>query len=181
MSKGLPRKVTTEHGPISGFKFASELSQGQQTMDETYKPKPQRQYEVAPRIESLREALEYFKYQVDATKLDDISLEGARVAALFRRDSDKQTFVVMYKREFYLHFSRHFMHIPDTGYGLLANHKLVHWAALSGHRIAAVFPDGRCYWCSAMDFLRYYEEYETECPKLPGEIAYPLSKVERLF
>lgn len=181
MSKGLPRKVTTEHGPISGFKFASELSQGQRAMDETYKPKPQRQHEVAPRIESLREALEYFKYQVDATKLDDISLEGTRVAALFRRDSDKQTFVVMYKREFYLHFSRHFMHIPDTGYGILCNHKLVYFAAINNHRIAAIFPDGRCYSVDGMKFQLYFDEYETECPKLPGEIAYPLSKVTRLI
>ncbi len=179
MSKGLPGEVMTQQGLVSGFKFASEL-QGQQTMGETYTPKPQRQ-EAIPTIESLREALERFKYQADATKLDDIHLEGARVASLFRRDSDEQTFMVMYKREFYFHFSRHFRHVPDTGYGVLANHKLVHWAALREHRIAAVFPDGRCYAIDGLTFLKYYEEYGTECPNLPGEIATPLSMWVRVF
>lgn len=135
----------------------------------------------AKRIESLRETLELFKYTVGATMLQELKLEGDRVAGLFRVDGSGQTYVVMYKREFYLYFSRHFMHVPDQGYGVLCNHKLVYFAAMHDHRIAAVFPDGRCYWMDGLAFQKYYEEYETECPKLPGEIATPLSKWERLF
>ena len=165
------------------FKLASDLPVREEVWnplpEEVYKPK--RRGVTILRVESLREAMNVFKYEVDATKLQDISLEGKRVAALFRRDEDDTTFVVMFKREFYIHFSKHFMHVPEEGYGLLANHKLVHWAALEGHRIAAVFPDGRAYWIDAMEFIKYYEEYETECPKLPGEIATPLSMWKRLF
>lgn len=167
-----------------GFKFASEIPEGKdevwhQQPEEAYKPKKGRPTKL--RVESLREAIQIFRYEVDATKLQDVSLEGRRVAALFRRDEDEKTFVVMFKREFYIHFSKHFMHVPEEGYGLLANHKLVHWSAMEGHRIAAVFPDGRAYWIDAMEFIKYYEEYETECPKLPGEIAAPLSMWKRLF
>ena len=136
---------------------------------------------IRGKIESLRETLELFKYKVGATLLKEINLEGERVAALFRKDGTEETYVVMYKREFYLYFSKHFMHVPDKGYGVLCNHNLVYFAALNDHRIAAVFPDGRCYWCSGMVFQRYYEEYDTECTRLPGEIATPLSKWERLF
>jgi len=178
----LPRKVMTQFGETNGFKLASELPRGKldwEPQAEEYKPKKRK--EPIPRIESLREALELFKYEADATKLDDITLEGMRVAALFRRDMNGEKFVVMFKREFYYHFSKHFMYIPDQGYGMLANHKLVYWAALEGHKIAAVFPDGRAYWIDGLKFLQYYEQYETECPNLPGEIASPLSMWERLF
>lgn len=168
-----------------GFKLASNLEEKRSEMwhqqpEEAYKPKRARK-DAPRRVESLREAIQVFKYKVDATKLRDIQLEGKRVAALFRRDSDSVTFVVMFKREFYIHFSKHFMHVPDEGYGVLGNHKLVHWAAMDGHRIVAMFPDGRAYWIDAMEFIKYYEEYETECPKLPGEIATPLSHWARLF
>lgn len=163
------------------FKLASDLLVEDEVWkppEEVYKPRKEK---TTLRVDSLREAIQVFKYEVDATKLQDVTLEGRRVAALFRRDSDDTTFVVMFKREFYIHFSKHFMHVLEEGYGLLANHKLVHWAALEGHRIAAVFPDGRAYWIDAMEFIKYYEEYETECPKLPGEIATPLSMWKRLF
>ena len=135
----------------------------------------------AKNIESLREALELFKYTAGATLMQELKLEGDRIAGLFRIDGTDKTYVVMYKREFYLYFSRHFMHVPHQGYGVLCNHKLVYFAAMYDHRIAAVFPDGRCYWIDGMEFQLYFEEYETECPKLPGEIATPLSKWERLF
>lgn len=135
----------------------------------------------AKNIESLREALELFKYTAGATLTQELNLQGDRVAGLFRIDGSGKTYVVMYKREFYLYFSKHFMHVPHRGYGVLCNHNLVYFAALHGHRIAAVFPDGRCYWIDGMTFQKYFEEYETECPKLPGEIATPLSKWERLF
>jgi len=177
--------VLTAHGETEGFKFASELPRTQPKWEpqpeESYKPKKKVKEGPAPRVESLREAIELFRYEADATKLDDVALEGSRVAALFRRDSDNKGFVVMFKREFYKHFSRHFMHVPDQGYGVLANHKLVHWAALQGYAIAAVFPDSRAYWIDALDFIRYYEEYETECPNLPGEIATPLKLWTRMF
>jgi len=155
-----------------GFQLASGLP---------IKPSKLKPIKAPVLVSSLREAIEAFKYNVDATQLDDINLEGARVAALFRRDEDGMTFLVMYKREFYKRFGRHF-DIPaeDKGYGVLANHKIIYWAALNGHHLAAVFPDGRCYTCSALDFLRYHETYNTECLKLPGEIAYPLKKFERI-
>lgn len=152
----------------NGFRFANELTQ------EPIQP-------VEGKVESLREALEFFKYSANATLLREIHLEGARVAAVFRCDDDDTTYVVMYKREFYLYFSKHFMHVPHQGYGVLCNHSLVYYAALNGHRIAAVFPDRRCYFIDGMEFQEYFEEYETECPKLPGEIATPLSKWKRLF
>ena len=174
--------MLTDHGETDGFRFASELPRTQNK----WEPQPedshkQKKREPAPRVESLREAIELFRYEADATKLDDIALEGSRVAALFRRDTDNKIFVVMFKREFYKHFSRHFMHVPDQGYGVLANHKLVHWAALQGYAIAAVFPDSRAYWIDALAFIRYFEEYETECPTLPGEIATPLKLWTRMF
>ena len=154
----------------NGFRFANEYSQ-----------EPIQPDKVRDNIESLKEALEVFKYNAGATLIQEISLEGARVGALFRRDGTGKTYVVLYKREFYLYFSRHFMHVPERGYGVLCNHKLVYFAALNDHRIAAVFPDGRCYWIDGLKFQRYFEEYETECPKIPGEIATPLSMWERLF
>jgi len=151
----------------NGFRFANELPQ---------EPQPSR-----ASVESLREALEVFKYNAGATLLQEITLEGSRIAALFRVNGENKTYVVMYKREFYLYFSRHFMHVPEQGYGVLCNHNLVYFAAINDHRIATVFPDRRCYWIDGMEFQRYYEEYETECPKIPGEIATPLSKWTRLF
>lgn len=134
-----------------------------------------------PRIESLREALELFKYTVGAYLIQELNLEGARVAGLFRKDGTDETYIVTYKREFYLHFSKHFMHVPEQGYGVLCNHNLVYFAALNNHRIAAIFPDGRCYSINGLEFQRYYKEYETESPYIPGEIAAPLSKFTRIF
>jgi hypothetical protein len=169
-----------------GFALASDLPREEHKWEpeppEAFeRPKPKREEDMPVKVESLREALEVFKYRVDATKLDDVVLGGIRVGALFRRDSDDEKYMVTFKRDFYYHFSKHFMHVKEQGYGVLSNVKLVYWAALEGINIAAIFPDGRCYWVDGMEFYKYYEENETECPHVKGEIASPLSMWKRLF
>ena len=167
-----------------GYTRAVDLPRSEQRWEplpeEAYKPKRRRGPEIV-KIESLAEALELFKWSMDATKLNDVKLGGMRIGGVFRKDGTQIRYLVLFKREFYFHFSKHFTHVVEQGYGVLANMKLVHWSALEGVRVAAIFPDGRCYWIDGRRFWDYYEENETECPYAEGEIATPLSLWQRLF
>jgi len=133
------------------------------------------------RVNTLREALQRFRIRKPgAQKMLDINFKGARVGALFE-DGLEQQYFVMFKREFYHHFSKHFPKVPQKGYGVITAKQIVNWAADKGIRIAAIFPSGRCYSIDGYDFWLFYEEYQTDCKHLEDEIAAPLEMFKREF
>ncbi len=173
----LPRTVETAQGEMSGFKLADELSiELQQHEAPVRKRQP-----GDPEVYNLTHAIKVFHAQVPGSRrVRDIMLAGARVGTLFAIPG-RPTHLVLYKRERYRFFSRHFPNVPEKGHGVIANMKLVHWSAMESMNIATVFPDGSCYYIDAMEFWEYYSEYGTELTSLPGEIATPFSAWARLF
>lgn len=134
------------------------------------------------RVYTLREAIKRFRSRKHGVhKVTDVNFEGARIGAIFIEEALGEQYFVMFKRDFYKRFSDHFPKVPKKGYGVLTAKKIVSWAADEGVNIAAVFPSGRCYVIDAMDFWLFYEEYQTDCPHIEGEIAAPLEMFKRLF
>ena len=137
------------------------------------------------RVNTLREALARWKRKRPGSlKIDDIQFEGARIGTLYSWQGVEKLpkrYLVMFKREFYHSFSRHFPEVPDKGFGIVTAKKIVGWAADQDIIIASVFPDGRCYSVHAYDYWLYYEQYKTDVAHLPGEIAYPLELANRDF
>jgi len=176
----LPDMVSTKQGDMPGFVSAEDVPP-KEDVDLKYHETPLRQRKPGdPEVRTLGDALEEFKRQVpSALKMRDVILKGARVGAIFEVTGGKM--LVLYKREKYRFFSRHFPNAPGDGPGIIANMKLVHWAAMEGIRIATVFPDASCYWMDAMEFWKFYEKYGTEVSSLPGEIASPFENWTQLF
>lgn len=176
----LPRSVATAHGNMSGFKTADELPPGAIDLQRHQPPKRQKQ-PGEPEVWNLGHAFDVFRAHVAGSrKLRDVKLAGARVGGLFTTPGGVH-YLVLYKRDTYRFFSRHFPQVPEKGHGIIANIKLVHWSAVEGYRIASIFPDGTCYWISGRAFWDYYEKYGTENPALPGEIATPVGSWTKLF
>jgi len=168
---------------MTGFQLAEELppSKGED-VDLRHHEAPKRQRKPGePEVYTLGHAFDVFRAHVAGSrKTREVKLAGARVGGVFAIPGGMR-YLVLYKRERYRFFSRHFPNVPEKGHGVIANMKLVHWAALEGIRIATIFPDGSCYWISSMDFWNYYEKYGTELKSLPGEIATPFSEWKLLF
>ncbi len=170
-----------------GFRYANELpdkDRWEPLPPEAYE-KPRRNHRTIDeadlaRVNTLREALRRFRAKKPgAKKTIDINFKGARVGALFE-DGGEQYFV-MFKREFYRHFSQHFPEVPQKGFAVITAKQIVNWAADKGILIAAIFPSGRCYSIDGYDFWLFYEEYKTEVKHLEDEIACPLEMWKRLF
>ena len=176
----LPRRVDTAHGEMSGFKLAEELPEGELDLQKYQTPlRVKRPGE--PEVWNLVHALKVFNAQVLGSRMiRPILLTKKRVGATFAVPGGTK-YLVLFKRESYRFFSRHFPHVPEKGHGIIANIKLVHWCAVEGIKIATVFPDGTCYWIEGREFWDYYEKYGTEHQTLDGEIATPFSRWTLLF
>ncbi len=163
-----------------GFQLAEDLPP-RRPVEITRHEAPRRQPQPGdPKVWTLGDALQRFRLKVpSAAKKDNINLGGARVGVVFEVDEDK--FLVLYKREKYRFFSRHFPNAPGDGEGITANLKMVHWAAVEGMKFATVFPDGSCYSLDAMEFWNFYEKYGTDVKSLPGEISCPFEIWAKVF
>jgi hypothetical protein len=160
----LPDSVSTKQGNMSGFRYAEDLPHSKGSIDLRHHEAPRRQRRPGdPEVWTLADALE----------------RGARVGAIF--ETTEGQILVLYKREKYRFFSRHFPNAPGDGPGVTANMKLVHWSALEGIKIATIFPDGSCYSMDAMEFWNFYEKYGTEVASLPGEISCPFEIWTKIF
>lgn len=170
-----------------GFRYANELPD-----KDKWEPLPPEAYEKPrrrnrtiddadlSRVNTLREALRRFRAKKPGAKrVIDINFKGARVGTLF--EDGLEQYFVMFKREFYRHFSKHFPEIPQKGFAVITAKQIVNWAADKGIRIAAIFPSGRCYSIDGYDFWLFYEEYKTDCKHLEDEIACPLEMWKRVF
>lgn len=177
----LPKSVSTPQGEMSGFKIADELPPGEDLDLQNHQAPKREKKPGEPEVWSLVHAFKVFHSHVAGSrKVRDVKLTGARVGGLFTVPGGTK-YLVLYKRDRYRFFSRHFPNVPERGHGVIANIKLVHWCAIEGIRIASVFPDGTCYWIGGRSFWDYYEKYGTENPALPGEIATPFSMWTKLF
>lgn len=134
-----------------------------------------------PVIGNLHDALVLFKENISSRKLEEVTLKGRRVGEILVRNATNEKYLILYKREKYLYFGRHFPDVPDGGQAIIANMKLVYHCALNDIKLVSIFPDGRAYGCDAMEFWKFYEIYQTEHPHLAGEIAYPFRLWARLF
>lgn len=177
----LPDSVSTKQGDMSGFRYAEDLPPSKGAIDLRHHEAPRRQRRPGdPEVWTLADALERFRLKMhSASKVRNIKLGGARVGAIF--ETTEGQILVLYKREKYRFFSRHFPNAPGDGPGVIANMKLVHWSALEGIKIATIFPDGSCYSMDAMEFWNFYEKYGTELTNLPGEIATPFEAWKKIF
>lgn len=135
------------------------------------------------KIRSLAQAIRVFESKMfgKVKIIQDVIFEGARIGRYYKNELTGEKILLVFKREFYYMFSRHFPDVPEKGYGVMNNVKLTHWAALQDAKIAAMFQDGRCYKIDAMEFYRYYEKHGTDVMAVYGEIASPLSKWEPVF
>ena len=171
-----------------GFRYANQVPEGKQ-----WEPLPPEAYEKPrrrrnqtldeadlARVNTLREALLRFRAKKPAAKkMIDINFKGARVGALY--EDGLEQYFVMFKRQFYRHFSKHFPKVPQKGFAVTTAKQIVNWAADKGVIIAALFPSGRCYSIDGYDFWLFYEEYKTDVEHLEDEIACPLEAWKRLF
>jgi hypothetical protein len=89
--------------------------------------------------------------------------------------------LLVFKREPYFMFSKHFPESPLKGYGVVNNKKITHWCASQGILLAVMFKDGGCYMADAMEFYLFYEKYGTDVSACPGEIAAPLAMFEAVY
>lgn len=157
-----------------GFTRADEMPPAVANEEQKRKPGEREVY-------TLRDALDLFRENIPCRTLSDVKLEGIRVGVIFIKEASNEKYLVLFKREPYYHFSKHFPDVPTKGYGMIANLKLVHWCALEGIRMAAILKDGRCYWIDSWEFYTFYEKHKTDLKAIPGEIASPLSMWKRLF
>lgn len=177
----LPKKVETAHGEMPGYKLAEELPPSAPISLRQYQVPDRQRRPGEPEVYNLVHALKVFAANViGSRKLRDIMLSKLRVGSTFAVPGGI-TYLVLFKRDRYHFFSRHFPQVPEKGHGIIANIKLVHWCAVEGFRMAAVFPDGNCYWIDGREFWDYYEKYGTEHPSLPEEIATPFGSWKFLF
>ena len=134
-----------------------------------------------PAIGTLPDALVLFQERISSRKLNEVTLNGKRVGCVFIKDGTNEKFLVLYKREKYLYFGKHFPKVPDGGQAIITSMKLVHWCAMEDIKLVTIFPDGSAYWADAMEFWKFYEKWDTEHPYIPGEIALPFRMWNRLW
>jgi len=176
----LPSSVSTKQGDMPGFKYAEEAPNKEVDLRNYVAPQRKRK-PGEPEVWNLANAFDVFRAHVAGSrKVEDVKLAGARVGGVFVAPAGVK-YLVLYKRDRYRFFSRHFPNAPGNGPGIIANMKMVHWATLEGITIATIFPDGSCFTIDAMEFWKFYEEYGTELPSLPGEIATPCENWKRIF
>jgi hypothetical protein len=132
-------------------------------------------------VASLVDATLLFEERLNVRKLQDVLLNKLRVGVLYIDEADDAKYLLLYKRERYLHFGDHFPACPEKGHAIIANIKLVHWCAVNGYSIATMFPDGTCYSVKGREFWEFYEKWNSEHPKLKEEIALPMRRWSRLF
>ncbi len=167
-----------------GFRYANqipEIGKWEHLPPEAFeKPRRTRPPDDLARVNTLREALRRFRLKKpSAQKIIDINFKSARIGALF--EDGLEQYFVMFKREFYRHFSTHFPHVPQKGFGVTTAKQIVNWAADKGIRIAPIFPSGRCYSIDGYEFWLFYEEYKTDVKHLEDEISTPLEMWKREF
>jgi len=129
------------------------------------------------KVRSLAQAIQIFETKMGPRVkiLQDVSFEGARIGRYYIDERSNEKILLVFKRQYYFMFSKHFPDVKEKGYGVMNNLKLTHWAALQNAKIAAMFEDGNCYKIDAMEFYLYYEKHGTDVMAVPGEIATPLS------
>lgn len=188
--QNLPREVATNRGKLPGFQYAAEMPPGKQRWEQQppeafEKPRRRRSVAETGEVHTLRDALDLFRAKVPSRKLMDVKLDGARVGVLFVKEPSNDRYLVLFKREPYYHFSKHFPDIPSElkGFGIIANLKLVYWCALEGIKIVTVLKNARGYWIEGWDFYSFYETYDTECTFITDttEIASPMRLWKRMF
>ena len=165
-----------------GFRY------GDQVPPEHYQPPPpparrRRTSGPPPELNCLSDALTMFRTRMPVTKKEDVKLANARVGVLYVHTGNAKTYLVMFKRELYRNFARHFPEVPEEerAEGVLCNMKLVGWAATQSIELVAIFADGRAYSMPALEFWDYYGKYGTDVKHAPGEIATPISRWSRVF
>lgn len=131
-------------------------------------------------VHTLAEALALFEDKMDVRRVQDVILAGARVGVVYVVEGENTKYLVLYKRERYLYFSKHFPQVPEKGHAIIANVKLVHWAAMQNMSIVTVFPDGSIYSVKGKEFWDFYEKWGCEHPFIKDEIALPFRRWERI-
>lgn len=153
--------------------FPNEMEQTKPSFDKT----------APARIHGLEHALMFFEDRMrgKVRRVKDVNLEGSRIGRLYFHEVSLERLLLLFKREPYFMFSKHFPGSPVRGYGVINNKKLTHWCASQGIRLAVMFKDGRCYMADAMEFYLFYEKYGTDVRHCPGEIAAPLAIFEAVY
>lgn len=116
------------------------------------------------RIHSLAHAIRFFEHKMagKVRKVKDINLDGSRIGRLYLNEVTGRKMLLLFKRDPYFMFSKHFPESPMKGYGVMNNRKITHWCATQDILITVMFKDGTCYMADGMEFFLFYEEYGTE-------------------
>jgi hypothetical protein len=117
----------------------------------------------------------------DVTKKVDVNLANQKVGTIFENKVTRELYLVMFKREFYHQFSKHFPQVPDLGFGMICNTNLVRYAASEEMTLVAVMPKGIAYKCNGKEAWEYYEKWKTDVPHIEGEMGTPARIWPRLF
>jgi hypothetical protein len=132
-------------------------------------------------VNSLQEALAWFEDNLDVRRVEKVILEKRRIGMIYVHNGSNEKYMVLFKREPYLYFGKHFPNAPHGGEAIITNIKLVHYAAMNDIKIVTVFPDAKAYWADPMKFWKFYEEHKTEHPYIKDEIALPWAMWVQLF
>ena len=154
--------------------------------------KPSFDKSAPARIHSLEHAIRFFEHKMagKVRKIKDIKLDGSRIGRLYLNEIHGDKMLLLFKRDPYFMFSKHFPESPMRGYGVMNNRKLTHWCATQDILITVMFKDGRCYKPDALEFYLFYEEYGTDVMHVDKrdskgermtEIAAPLAIFEAVY
>lgn len=134
-------------------------------------------------LTDLPAALKYFVHWTGFHREWKLYKSGRHVATVFRRPyPPHEKCCVTLKRDWYKNFSFHFPQCPEKGWGQITSLKLLRCCEQQGISwLVAVMPNGVGYKIEVSEFLRYYEQYKTEVPHLPGEVAAPIKMWKRMF
>ena len=160
--------------------------------NEREQEKPSFDRSAPARIHSLAHAIRFFEDRMagKVRKVKDINLDGSRIGRLYLHELLHEKMLLLFKRDPYFMFSKHFPEASPRGYGVMNNRKLTHWCAMQVILLTVMFKDGRCYKADAMEFYLFYEEYGTEVVHVDNrdsrgermiEIAAPLGLFEAVY
>ena len=152
-------------------------------------------------VKSFQEALQQYLHYCGGRVIGKVRIQGQEIGALIEaraygerkyvdgsRIRDLTSYLgftekscVVFKRDWYKNFGRHFPGV-DPGWGQISNLKLLWSLQRKGiSKLVAVMPGGVAYSIPVRTFLRYYDEFKTDVPHLPGEIASPIKMWTREY
>jgi len=137
-----------------------------------------------PKDFGLDDACKVFQRWTGSRCIGRVFLNRRILAKLFR-DRRGCRYCVLFKRDFYHKFSKHFPNVPYKGFGQVFSLALLERLEKIGvDNLVLVMPyrNGYVgYKASVKQILEFYHQYKTKVPHLEETVAFPASFLKRFF